>query len=470
MNLDRPSRESIISHYYKDAKDSKDLQNYIEAVNKGNMSNNDFESFCRILGGRKCIIFGNDEICDSKDFVLIAHKYNFFWPYHLLSEHLLNDKEIAIKLARCGQQEYWNFSLEIRSDKETMLEAIKVSTNIYPTLSSELRADKDICKEIARKSPELFRHLKNVRKEKRDKIFNDKEIALIAAQKNPNAKFQTFERNRPEYIFKYFSEEICNDKEVLAKLFGDLSDDEIVEELYKNNNLLIGIDSKYWINNEALIKSALTHGVDIYERLTDEQKNDVEIVSLAVENNPSIFKTLPENLRDNKKIVLSTFIEKPFFLRSKKKEIVLKYASESIRDNTTVALKALAYNPQNFQFVSDRLKNEKKFVLKAISKDWRCIEYVSDELCDDKDIISAALKNDSEEVLGFASTRLQDDYEIVYKACKVDGCNLQFASARLQDDKEIVKNAIKNWGGFLEDASERLQKDEELIKIANKNM
>ena len=90
--------------------------------------------------------------------------------------------------------------------------------------------------------------------------------------------------------------------------------------------------------------------------------------------------------------------------------------------------------------------------------------------CDDERIVKISLQEDTEELLLYASERLKDDYDLVYKAVKVDALNLQYASDRLKDNRDIVLRAIKTYSGVLEDASTRLQKDEELIRIAEMNI
>ena len=62
-----------------------------------------------------------------------------------------------------------------------------------------------------------------------------------------------------------------------------------------------------------------------------------------------------------------------------------------------------------------------------------------------------------------------NDKEVVLKAVKRDGYNLQYASPELKNDKEIVLEAIKDadWGAYIfQYASPELKNDKEFIPVA----
>lgn len=73
--------------------------------------------------------------------------------------------------------------------------------------------------------------------------------------------------------------------------------------------------------------------------------------------------------------------------------------------------------------------------------------------------------------LEYASSRLQDDKEVILRAMNTDDISymmfFEYASQRLRDDKETVINIIRKSVKTFQFASKRLQENGEIIKIRN---
>ncbi len=308
-----------------------------------------FENFCAEYNGHRAILLSDDQICGNKELVLIAAKYGFWADFHFLSNELLNDPDIALALANCNRYEYTSINRSLRDDPVLMLKAVKINPSIYLSLTAKVKADRNIVKVIAQTDTSQLRFLLEVRKELREPLLNDKEIAMLVAKK------------APEYLFAFFSEKILSDNDILEMAF-QFSNYSIFRTKIKGNYWALKyIDANYWKNDKSLIKA-------------------------AVKENGMLLQNLPIELKDDKEIVL------------------------------------------------------------------------------------LALQEDTEGILEYASTRLQDDYDVVKQSLKVDGLNLAYASERMQDNRDLVLLAIKEYGGALSYASERLQRDEELNKIARMRM
>ena len=270
--------------------------------------------------------------------------------------------------------EYNKIGKELRDDPELMLKAVKINPYIYRYLTSKVKTDIRIVLEIVNNAPNELRYLLKVGKKQRKPISENKNIALIVAEKDH------------KLLFEVFSENILSDKDILNICFSINDKVEFKKKLYENTWAIKYIEPNLW-------------------------KDDLKIIQKALKNDGSLFEILPEEFKHNKRLAL-------------------------------IAIK-------NFP---------------------DALEYCSEELYDDEEIINAALQEDSEDILSYASDRLRSNYDIVYKAVKVDGLNLQYASEVLQDNKEIVLQAIKDYGGALYYASERLKNDPELIKLSERNM
>ena len=147
----------------------------------------------------------------------------------------------------------------------------------------------------------------------------------------------------------------------------------------------------------------------------------------------------------------------------------LCFASQRLRDDEELGFEALAQNGWFFEFLSKRLKHDDRFILSAIGSDkpyGMALAFASDEMKNDKEVVLKAISGYMY-ALEYASDALKDDKEVVIAALSRDGGNIKFVSSRLCADREIIQKAVEDCGGYaLKFASEELKKDPELIKIA----
>lgn len=366
----RHTREELIEEWF--TRDDILSKNFYSLPTSEKSKKEVFEEFCRKRSGTLAIILSDDEICDNKELVLIAAKYGFYTCFELLSERLLKDADVAVALANCNRYEYTKISKEIRDNADVMLQAVKVNPAVFISLPVNVKADRRILMEVAKNMPSELKFLQSARKEIKDSVFSDKDLALIVAETDP------------DFLIN-FLDEIKSDIDILNKVFD--------------------------MDNPVLFKKKLKKYTWGFSYINpDLWTDDVNLVKEAVKIDGTVYTTLPDDLKNNRGVVLNA----------------VKSCPEMIGECPKV-------------------------------------------YCDDEAIVKASLQEDTEELLSYASDRLKDDYDVVYKAVKVDALNLQYASDRLRDDRDIVLRAIKTYGGVLEDASDRLQKDDELIRIAEKN-
>lgn len=370
----KQSREELINQWKAMDPLDKEAKAFLKMPHEEKADPEVFESFCKSHSGYEAILLSDDRICDNKELVIIAKKYGFFSGYHLLSDRLLSDPEMALVLAKCNQYEYTKINKSLRDDPELMLKAIKINPTIYCSLPVKVKVDRRIVLEVAKKDPYQLKHLLKVGKKQREHILSDKEIALIIGRKDPRL------------LYECFDESIQHDSDVLQECFSVDDEYECRKILRENPWAIKFVDSNIW-------------------------KDDMDLL-----------------------------------------------------------IEALGYDGSLFAVIPDELRRDKRLALLAIRNCPYALAYCAEELKDDEAVVKAALQPDSEDILLYASDRLKADYDIVYRAVKVDALNLQYASEELRDNLEIVTRAIKTYGGVLDDASERLRNDPELIKIAERNM
>ena len=146
----------------------------------------------------------------------------------------------------------------------------------------------------------------------------------------------------------------------------------------------------------------------------------------------------------------------------------LEFASEELRNDRDVVLKAANSHCYGLYYASEKLKNDREIALVAIKHNGLALSCLSEKLRNDKEIVLLAINNGIFQTLRYASEELKNDKEVVLTAVKKSGYALKYASDELKNDREIVLTAVKNDGNAFEYASEELRNDKEVVLEAIK--
>ncbi len=369
----KKSREDLIKEYKTFSPFSQEIETFYNLSHDEKANINTFSEFCKRHGGYLALLLSDDEICDNKELVLIAKKHGFYADYHLISERLLNDPEVALALAKCNQYEFTKIGKALRDDAKLMLEAIKINPEIYCSLPVKVKTNRDIVIEIARRDPYRLKFLKKIKKEERDAIFSDMEIARIVAEKNP------------ETLFSCFNRDVFNDEEVMEKAFCLSDPKECKKRLADNPWALEVVNPKYWINDTKLIKKALGECGYLYEYLPADCKKDKKLAISAVSSYPEMLAFCPEELKDDVDVVNQAIQECS--------EGILEFASSRLKADFDIVLKAVSVDGHNLEFASDELKDNREIVLRAIDSYGGALEYASKRLQKDAELNRIAQDN-----------------------------------------------------------------------------
>jgi len=275
----RKTREEIIALWQ--ALDNKECLDFYSLPHEMKSQQSVFKFFCEKHGGNLAIILSDDLICDNKELVIIAGEYGFSCYFELLSERLLNDPDVAIALANCNRYEYTKINKEIRNNVEIMMKAIHVNPTIFISLPVKVRTDKRILNEVASREPWLLQYLSGIRKDLKEQIFNNKELALIVAERDPGSLI-------------YFSDRIRSDKDILTVAFCLNDCLEMKRRLKKYTWGFSYLDIKYWAEDELLVKRAVKLDGTVYASLPERWKFDRGIALFAVKNRPYMIKECPD--------------------------------------------------------------------------------------------------------------------------------------------------------------------------------
>ncbi|KAK3242986.1 hypothetical protein CYMTET_47342 [Cymbomonas tetramitiformis] len=236
----------------------------------------------------------------------------------------------------------------------------------------------------------------------------------------------------------------------------------------------------------------------VWDKVPKELKADKEVVLLAVHEHVCGMRTVPEELKADKDVALAfvtcSKFNKPFHnpemellppaLLADRDVIsaavstngrLLRYASESLRDDRELALIAVA-NGDALSVLSERLRDDKEVVMRALTSKYPAERLVdglssgaksaSNRLKEDKEVVLAAMEQNVFQ-FRFAAESLRDDVPFALQALEREGKLLSSCGATVKADREAVLTALRN-GAQLQDAAESLRGDREMLLEAVK--
>ena len=157
----------------------------------------------------------------------------------------------------------------------------------------------------------------------------------------------------------------------------------------------------------------------------------------------------------------------------------LEYASQELRKDREVVLRAVTNNGRALRYAFEALKGDKKLVLAAVTQNGLALQHASEELQGDREVVLTAVAQ-YVDALGYASPELRADREMVLTAVTHNGWALEYASQELRADREVclvatsqeteaveyispeLKNEIKNYEGGASALLEHYEKNLEV--------
>lgn len=165
----------------------------------------------------------------------------------------------------------------------------------------------------------------------------------------------------------------------------------------------------------------------------DNEQNIIE----KLKELPYEFSSLPLSYQENRE-----FIKKCL----ENKAPILEFLSDSYKNDKEIVLLAIRTNPRStspLYFASEALKNDDEFAKAALMYDKGAFIHISERLKFKKNIVLYAIENNCRMVLMDTCEDVKNDREVVLKAVKLDGTDIEWASNKLQKDFEVlIESAI----------------------------
>lgn len=363
-----------------------------------------------------------------------------------------------------GRYDWWTHGYN--DDYEIVLTAVQNRWESLEYASDELQQNPQIRNEAFKKflfSDDEFIH----------QLQSNKEFMAMLVKNNSNAfQFAALElRADPEFV-KLALKSIKTIS--VRNVFRFISPD-----LLNNRDFILSLEPKYG------------YAIDL-EYVSDQLRDDREIVLRAVTRSNSQLEFASEKLQNDKDVVFTALQHYGYY--------AFQYASAELRNDKEFVMRILS-DPKifsySFDYVSDELKRDREVVYEAVKGFGEMYYNINDEFKNDREIALLSLvstddpfrwhyecfpdsfKNDRDffisafnitsDIAQFISPQLARDREVAQIVISQGGETLNYFADEIRDDYELVKLALTTYGSAYFAASSRLQNNPELKMLAVTN-
>ncbi len=270
--------------------------------------------------------------------------------------------------------------------------------------------------------------------------------------------------------------------------FSTASDFDIVCAIIYFSGMLLRFPD--FVDNERCVALAMCSAFPkSIQWASDRLRSDKQFLmqTIPLISGQGILQYLEPSLRDDKELVLTVLQNSASYLA----ESDLEFTSDRLKSDPQVVERALHSDNSGtaFLFAGENLKNDRAFLGSMIKMFPSIIRYVDWDpwLYWDIELVCSALSRkgdliidlsyffkDNEDcivtatrswrhALGQASTRLQNDSDLVGQIVKIDGRAIQFAGIDVRNDYRVAHPAVRNRPESLEYLSPGLQDEFEIV-------
>lgn len=257
--------------------------------------------------------------------------------------------------------------------------------------------------------------------------------------------------------------------------------EKFILKLIKQNGRALQYISDEFKNNEEIVRIAINQNGNALKYANGKLQNKKKIVLAAVEQNGEAIKYASHKLKNNKQIALAAVKQNGSALKyvghkfKNNKQIVLaiieqngrilKYGNHKLKNNEEIVRIAVKQNGDILQYASNTLKNNESIVLDAVAQSGRALKYVNHKLKNSERVALTAVTQNAD-ALQYVSDQLKNNKKVVLTAVTQNADTLQYASDPLKNNEKIVLTAVMQNGEALQYASDALKNNEEIVLVA----
>eukprot|EP00434_Breviolum_minutum_P034359 symbB.v1.2.030408.t1/scaffold3422.1/size57166/4 len=217
----------------------------------------------------------------------------------------------------------------------------------------------------------------------------------------------------------------------------------------------VAIELPEWMGDIDFAFQALQICGKALEFLSEDVKEDVNLVTVALEDEPQALAFASSSLQDNHRLVLNAL---------KKDGSVLSHAGESIKDNVAMVIEATKATPCAFQFASERIRKDQDVV-------WNLLKISPEVLAfsllagDGNFVLSAAIHYEA--AVQYAAEALLRNLGFCLSAVTQNAAVFAFLPNELRASASFVQAAVSANGQALYFAPRCFQVDPALIRLSH---
>ncbi|MDY6072143.1 MAG: DUF4116 domain-containing protein [Bacilli bacterium] len=235
------------------------------------------------------------------------------------------------------------------------------------------------------------------------------------------------------------------------------NDIEIISDIIINNPDRVDLISKIE-NADKDIFLKLAKKTSLYSNFPDKFKNDINIIETAISANIEIFNELSDNLKNDKRII-------QIFVSNLSVWKIDKLSNYSLKISSRDEMKELLnLNGCAIFLGTDELKNDESLIKLSVSKEPYIYQYLDEKFKKNYDIMLIASKKNSYAMCQYFDGVINDKKAIL-SIIDDEPDVLAYASNQLKDDIELAEHALKKDIYTLKYLSDRLRNDKKIINI-----
>ncbi|ONU47772.1 DUF4116 domain-containing protein [Burkholderia cenocepacia] len=280
------------------------------------------------------------------------------------------NREEALDAAKKNGWFFLDYAKEFRGDKEVMIEAVKNDHSIITKAHKKLRKDKDFMMAAVQSSGWNIQYAS-------DELKKDRELTLAALKQNPWAireidpsfysdkEIVMLSVSQEGDMLQFASDELKNDREVVMKAVQHNSMNSY-QDAYKYASEELKCDKE-------IIRLHLGHGGNFHlipMEVLDEVRKDKDIAERALIHSEYNYTRFDSSLYEDKELIKR--------IAEINGSILSKITH--FNDDKEVIMAGLNFRGVSLSYASERLRNDPELVLKAVKASYSAGAYVGDSL------------------------------------------------------------------------------------------
>jgi hypothetical protein len=392
------------------------------------------------------IKFANEIYLLDREVFLTAVKSDWSVLQLYACEEFRNDREIvfaAFEQRGCALR----YASEIlRSDKEVVLKAVQREGLAVQYASDDLKQDEDVVMACLKQNGLAIKHLPIEWQRNEQAAFHAVEhsdgcaLEFLPLEVRLNRRLCTVAVTLYPYVISDVPDQVKEDVEFALELMSSSSEGKskfkrhtmhllhsFPQSIKQNRNVVL-----------AAVKSDFMPLVCLDDCIDEIFKDDVEIISLAVQCDGDCLQFASKELRNDVELVLAAVNQNG---------LALRFAHEKLQNDRHIALAAVNQNGLALQYASNELRNDFDVVLAAVKQNGESIKFISkspmynERLTQNKDIVFVALQQTMAGLMIFDTFHYTHDKEFMLKLINLNWRYYHMANGDLIFDVDVLIEA-----------------------------